>query len=106
MISKWAVSNFKSIREEADLELRPLTIFAGANSSGKSAFIQSILLVAQSLATRVSSRPVVLNGHLASLGQFDDLKSNGSISDQIIIKCTCRPFPNETTLTSSISEMW
>ncbi len=94
MITKWKVSNFKSIQEETELTLGPLTIFAGANSSGKSTFIQSILLVAQTLANKVSSRSVVLNGAFTSLGQFDDLKSNGSESNQITIKCTCRPLSN------------
>jgi len=94
MITRWKVFNFKSIREETELSLGPLTIFAGANSSGKSTFIQSILLVAQTLAHKVSSRSVVLNGALTSLGQFDDLKSNGSESDQIAIKCTCCPLPD------------
>lgn len=92
MITKWKVFNFKSIREATELDLGPLTIFAGANSSGKSTFIQSVLLVAQTLAHKVGSRSVVLNGALTSLGQFDDLKSNGGESDQITIKCTCRPF--------------
>ena len=91
MIAKWKVFNFKSIREETELDLGPLTIFAGANSSGKSTFIQSILLVAQTLAHKVGSHSVVLNGALTSLGQFDDLKSTGGESDQITIKCTCRP---------------
>ena len=91
MITNWKVSNFKSIREETELSLKPLTIFAGANSSGKSTFIQSLLLIAQTLSHKVGSRSVVLNGALTSLGQFDDLKSNGSESDQITIKCTCQP---------------
>lgn len=95
MITKWKVFNFKSIQEETELELGPLTIFAGANSSGKSTFIQSVLLVAQTLAHKVGSRSVVLNGALASLGQFDDLKSNGGESSQITIKCTCRPLPEQ-----------
>ncbi|NTW43182.1 MAG: DUF3696 domain-containing protein [Anaerolineaceae bacterium] len=94
MITNWKVFNFKSIREETELTFAPLTIFAGANSSGKSTFIQSILLVAQTLSNKVSSRSVVLNGALTSLGQFDDLKSSGSESDQIAIKCTCRPLPD------------
>lgn len=98
MITKWKVFNFKSIREETELDLGPLTIFAGANSSGKSTFIQSILLVAQTLANKVSSRSVVLNGAFTSLGQFDDLKSNGGESDQITIKCTCQPLINDEIL--------
>ena len=95
MITKWKVFNFKSIREETELDLGPLTIFAGANSSGKSTFIQSVLLVAQTLAHKVGSRSVVLNGAFTSLGQFDDLKSNGGEADQITIKCTCRPLPDQ-----------
>ncbi|MDP2644050.1 MAG: DUF3696 domain-containing protein [Desulfobacterales bacterium] len=97
MITKWKIFNFKSIREETELDLGPLTIFAGANSSGKSTFIQSILLVAQTLAHKVGSRSVVLNGALTSLGQFDDLKSSDSESDQITIKCTCRPTSGQET---------
>jgi len=91
MITSWRVSNFKSIRDGSDLPLAPLTIFAGANSSGKSTFIQSVLLVAQTLSNKVGSRSVVLNGAFTSLGQFDDLKSIGNDSDQIVIKGTCRP---------------
>lgn len=91
MLTKWKVFNFKSIREETELDFAPLTIFAGANSSGKSTVIQSILLIAQTLSHKVGSRSVVLNGALTSLGQFDDLKSGGSESDQISIQCTCKP---------------
>ena len=104
MITKWKVFNFKSIREETELDLGPLTIFAGANSSGKSTFIQSVLLVAQTLAHKVGSRSVVLNGALTSLGQFDDLKSNGGESDQITIKCTCRPQPDQDAAISRQSQ--
>lgn len=104
MLTNWKVFNFKSIREETELELSPLTIFAGANSSGKSTLIQSILLIAQTLAHKVGSRSVVLNGALTSLGQFDDLKSNGGISDQITIKCTCRPILDRDVPISRLSQ--
>ena len=105
MITKWKVFNFKSIREETELELGPLTIFAGANSSGKSTFIQSILLVAQTLAYKIGSRSVVLNGALTSLGQFNDLKSIGGEPDQITIKCTCRPLQDQDAEISSHSKI-
>ncbi len=105
MITKWKIFNFKSIREETELDLGPLTIFAGANSSGKSTFIQSVLLVAQTLAHKVGSRSVVLNGALTSLGQFDDLKSNGGESDQITIKCTCRPLPDQENAVARRSQV-
>lgn len=91
MITKWKLFNFKSVRQETELELGPLTIFAGPNSSGKSTWTQSMLLISQTLASRVSSRSVVLNGHLAKLGQFDDLRSFQSEADQIFIKMECSP---------------
>lgn len=61
------------------------------NSSGKSTFLQSILLVAQTLANKIGSRSVVLNGALAKLGQFDDLKSADGEANQIVIGWTCQP---------------
>ena len=91
MIKRWKVFNFKAVRTETDLELAPLTIFAGANSSGKSTFLQSILIIVQTLAHKVSSRSVVLNGALTRLGQFDDLKSADSDADQIVIGWMCNP---------------
>ena len=95
MITKWKVFNFKSIRKETELDFAPLTIFAGANSSGKSTFLQPILLVAQTLAHKVTSRPVVLNGAFARLGQFDDLRSSDSNADQIVIGWTVQPLPQD-----------
>ena len=91
MIKQWKVFNFKSVRTETELELAPLTIFAGANSTGKSTLLQSMLIVAQTLGHKVSSRSVVLNGALARLGQFDDLKSADSDANQIVIGWVCQP---------------
>ena len=91
MIKQWKLFDFKSVRNETDLAFAPLTIFAGPNSSGKSTVIQSILLVAQTLAHKVSSRSVVLNGALTRLGQFDDLKTADSDANQIVVGWTCEP---------------
>lgn len=83
MLTKWKLFNFKAIQQETELEFKPLTIFAGANSSGKSTVLQSILLVAQTLSNAVTNRPIVLNGDLVRLGQFDDIKSIGSEAAEI-----------------------
>lgn len=107
MITKWQIENFKSAYDQTELELKPITIFAGANSSGKSTFIQSILLVAQTLTSRVYSRPVVLNGHIARLGSYSDLASANSKNNGISIGFTCR-FPEEDLAKSAhrISRYW
>ena len=91
MLTKWKLFNFKSIQKETELEFKPLTIFAGANSSGKSTVLQSILLVSQTAASKIQSRSVVLNGQLVKLGQFDDLRNHQSESQQISIGWECKP---------------
>lgn len=53
MITKWTVSNFKSIVKETSLDLATLTLLAGPNSSGKSTILQSLLLVSQTLSHKV-----------------------------------------------------
>jgi len=98
MITKWKLFNFKSIRNETTLELSPLTIFAGANSSGKSSVLQSMLMISQTLASRVDSRSVILNGPLVRLGQFDDLRSFGSEANQILIGWEITPTAEDDTL--------
>lgn len=95
MITKWKIKNFKSIRNEEELEIGPLTVFTGANSSGKSTIIQSILLIAQTIIHKqIAFQSVVINGTLVGLGQFDDIKNDGSKSRDIKVKCTCRPLRN------------
>lgn len=91
MITEWTISSFKSIGDKTTISLAPLTIFCGVNSSGKSTVIQSMLLISQTLASKVSSRSVVLNGSLAKLGQFDDLKTVNSQAEDISIGWKCRP---------------
>jgi predicted ATPase len=90
VIQLWTIKNFKSVGE-ANLELAPLTLFAGANSSGKSTLLQSILLIAQTLAARGSTQTVVLNGHIIKLGQFDDLRNDAGSENTIEISWTIRP---------------
>lgn len=48
-ITKIAVKGFKSIAEECAIDIRPLTILAGANSSGKSSIMQPLLMLKQTL---------------------------------------------------------
>jgi len=57
-----AVAGFKSIREEQSIELRPLTILAGANSSGKSSMVQPLLLMKQTLEATYDPGALLLNG--------------------------------------------
>jgi hypothetical protein len=48
-IKRIAVSGYKSIGDECAITLKPLTVLAGANSSGKSSIFQPLLLLKQTL---------------------------------------------------------
>ncbi len=92
MITKWKLGNFRSIRDYTVLDFAPLTLFAGANSSGKSTILKSILLIAQTLSHKDHSRPLVLNGDLIKLKNFNDNISDNSTSNILVIGWECLPF--------------
>src|SRR5437879_2602805 len=72
-LQRWRIQNFKSIRE-AELRLAPLTLLVGANSSGKTSFIQSIMLVAQAAQAGNQGASFPLNGPLVAVGGFDEVR--------------------------------
>ncbi|MFP1601897.1 AAA family ATPase [Microbacterium sp. 2216-1] len=72
-IQSWSIADFKSLGS-ADLTLAPLTVLAGANSSGKSSLLQSLLLLAQSTNR---GGPLVMNGALVRLGEPRDVVREG-----------------------------
>ena len=61
-ITKIAVSGFKSLAEECTINIRPLTILAGANSSGKSSIMQPLLMLKQTLEVPYDPGPLLLEG--------------------------------------------
>ena len=61
-ITKIAVSGFKSLAEECTIDIRPLTILAGANSSGKSSIMQPLLMLKQTLEAPYDPGPLLIDG--------------------------------------------
>lgn len=62
-INRISVTGFKSLATKSDLEIRPLTVLAGANSSGKSSFMQPLLMMKQTLESDVNlAGPFLLSG--------------------------------------------
>ncbi len=61
-ITKIAVSGFKSLANECTIDIRPLTILAGANSSGKSSIMQPLLMLKQTLEAPYDPGPLLIEG--------------------------------------------
>ena len=66
------LENFKSV-VDAKVQLSPLTVIVGRNSTGKSTLLQSILMIAQSIMSEVGSGEFPFNGDLVRLGTFDEV---------------------------------
>jgi AAA domain, putative AbiEii toxin, Type IV TA system len=67
------VAGFKSITDERSIEIRPLTILAGANSSGKSSMMQPLLLLKQTLEAPYDAGPLMLNGPILKFTSAEHL---------------------------------
>lgn len=84
MIQKIRVSAFKSIRN-IEVNCAKLNLFVGTNSSGKSTFLQALLLLTQQ----------ELNGKYISIGDFREVRNyympNNAIKIEIWDKNTTKP---------------
>ncbi|MEP7338732.1 MAG: AAA family ATPase [Acidobacteriota bacterium] len=85
-ITRISVAGYKSIAKEQSIEIRPLTILAGANSSGKSSIMQPLLLLKQTLESSYDPGPLLLNGPHVNftsveqiLAQLTDRKSSANL---------------------------
>ena len=74
------IKNFKSVTE-ATVELRPLSVVVGRNSSGKSTLLQSGLALAQAVRNKSNSSRFPLNGEYVRLGTFGEVISFQNIND-------------------------
>ncbi|ELC9583678.1 DUF3696 domain-containing protein [Vibrio vulnificus] len=86
MLKSIQVNNFKSLDFSDSVDVSSMSIFCGANSSGKSSFLQAILLLAQTSDTRFNGSSMLLNGRLVKLGGFNDIVSFSKDNELIRLK--------------------
>lgn len=74
-ITRLTIGGYKSLSKEQSIEIKPLTILAGANSSGKSSLMQPLLLMKQTLEASYDPGPLLLNGPNVKFTSVDQLLS-------------------------------
>lgn len=86
-ISALTVENFKGIADQATFKIRPITIFVGANSSGKSSCIHALACLSQTVKLGDTSAPLVLDNENAQvhLGRFIEIVHSKSYADPIAL---------------------
>ena len=75
-ITRIAVEGFKSIVKKQSIDIAPLTILAGANSSGKSSIIQPLLLLKQTLEADYDPGVLLLAGPNVKFTSADQFLSS------------------------------
>ena len=76
MITELRVQNFKSWKDTGKRQIAPLTGFFGANSSGKTSILQTLLMLKQTVERPPDWEGIIDFGDdssLVNLGSFDDL---------------------------------
>ena len=96
-ISSISIENFKSYLTSQIINVSDLSVFLGANSSGKSTAIQTLLALKQTMECNSREIELLLSGRYVALGEFDDViydKTREDFSIGIDFKCVN---DNETT---------
>lgn len=80
-IAEVAVSGFKSFRTEQRIAIRPLTLLAGANNSGKSSIVQPLLLMKQTFEAEFNPGALLLDGPNVRFTKLEQLLWHGPPGD-------------------------
>lgn len=73
MLKSISLENYKCFKDKIDIEIAPLTVLCGVNSSGKSSILKSLLMLKQSYENESNSHTLLLTGEYVDNGSFDDV---------------------------------
>lgn len=75
MLKLLSLDNYKCF-EQVELDIAPLTILCGVNSSGKSSLINSLLMLKQSYENNIVGNNMSFNGEYIKCGTFEDISTD------------------------------
>ena len=97
--------NYRCFEDTGDVEIRPITVLIGANSSGKSSFLKFFPLIKQSMGEMVNG-VFLWAGQLVDMKNFDNTVRSGqkemTIEYSIDKLLLHRPMPLRRTLLQQI----
>lgn len=86
---KISVEGYKSIADERSVNFGNLTILSGANSSGKSTFMQPLLLIKQTLENDFDAGSLMLDGPNVKLNDSTEIVSKVATRKKMISRYRC-----------------
>ncbi len=84
MLSSFTIANFKAFADAQKIPLRPLTLVFGANSSGKSSLIHSLLFSRHAIETgELDTRRTLIGGEAVDLGGFRQFVHRRNVNSRL-----------------------
>lgn len=86
-MEKIRARNLRSFSPSSDqpyIDLKPITVFVGKNSCGKSSLLRTLPLLKQSFESRTSG-PILWYGRYVDYGAFSEARNNTSESEEIFL---------------------
>lgn len=87
MLQTITLENYKCFNDKTKIDIAPLTILCGGNSSGKSSIFKSLLLLKQSYENSSSTNELTLNGMYTMNGTMKDLLFNHKGNEFTLDNC-------------------
>jgi len=106
MLTNLRIRNFKAWEDTGDIRLAPITLFFGANSSGKSSIGQFLMMLKQT--TESPNRKEVLNtgsnvNDAVKLGSFRDMVYSRDPDKHILFTYTWKSLSSNFTITDPVN---
>ena len=73
MLKSISLENYKCFKDKTDIEIAPLTVLCGVNSSGKSSILKSLLMLKQTFEDTNTSDQMLFNGKYIDNGTFSEI---------------------------------
>ncbi|MDM8532631.1 DUF3696 domain-containing protein [Anaerolineales bacterium HSG25] len=71
-MKSFRLKNIKSFEDTGEIELKPITVFVGPNSSGKSSLLRFPVVISQTYLDDAIA-PIIFHGKYVDYGNFDDV---------------------------------
>lgn len=75
-MKSFRIKNIKSFKDSGEIEVKPITIFVGKNSCGKSSLLRFPIVLAQT-ATSNTDSPIMFYGKMLDYGNYEDVVFGG-----------------------------
>ena len=82
------IRNLRSLTDTEDIQIKPLTILVGKNSSGKSTFLRFFPLMKQTLSTKKNEPILWYSKENVDFGSFDAFKVIADAHIKLETVCT------------------